>query len=414
MPAFMQDNSVTDTTCEQGQSSSGNPDRDELLDALRQENSALRALLSPSVDTPDAVQNEEGHLHSIAKRTYLNLVRRKSGGTSTYDWDAPADMEYSHRSEEFDRVLHVFHRQWPGIRAAAGSLPGMKLAIDAHEKLSTADIKAIATTIVSRRVLRIVIHATSPNMVELVRKLAAIGLAQSIFIVYHGNITQWCSEQERQFAFSAIDLVRSGRARKLHFMKAGNDVLGLPTSSPLLLNMSPVVPHHYAQATRNSNYVLVPGTPGWVKNIFCNALGAALAPEVERVLHFARDLTLPKPFKSKLERVEYVDRRTTLRLMSNCIATLYVSIVECHPMVNLESEAVGTPCLRNSLFLDVLEDHEYVRLVEVNNPANPVDVCETLQRVMSVDRNEMHDLIKDYLFQLNTTALQRYADFLEI
>lgn len=405
---------MTDTASEQDQGSSGNPDRDELIDALRQENRVLRALLSPSADTPDPAQHEAGPLQSIAKRTYLNLVRRKSGGASTYDWDVPTDTEYAHENEGFDRVLHVFHRQWMGIRAAAGSLPGMKLAIDNHEKLSAADIKAIATVMVSRRVSRIVIHGTSPNMVELVRKLAAAGLAQSIFIVYHGSIVQWCSEPERQYAFSAIDLVRSGKARKLHFMKTGNDIPGLPSSRQLLLNMSPVVPDHYAQATRNSNYALVPGTSGWRKNLFCNALGAALAPEVERVLHFARDLTLPKPFRSKLERIEYVDRRTTLRLMSSCIATLYVSVAECHPMVNLESEAVGTPCLRNSLFLDALEDHEYVRLVQVNDFANPVEICETLQRVISVNRTEMLDLIRDYLSRLNTTAMQRYADFLEL
>lgn len=405
---------MTDKTSEQDQNSSDSPDRDELVDALRQENRLLRALLSPSVDPPATLKDRAERLRSIAERTYLNLARRGSWGASRYDWDAPTDTEYAHRSEAFDRVLHVFHRQWLGIRAAAGSLPGMKLAINDRGNLGAADIKAIAETITSRRVSRIVIHGTSPNMVELVRKLAAMGLAQSIFIVYHGNITQWCSEQERRFVFSAIDLVRSGSARKLHFMKAGNDIPGLPSSRQLLLNMSPIVPHHYGEATRSSNHVLIPGTPGWRKNLFCNALGAAMAPEVERVLHFARDLALPQPFRSKLERIEFVDRRTTLRLMAGCIATLYVSIVECHPMVNLESEAVGTPCLRNSLYLDTLEDHEYVSLVEVSDFANPAEISETLHRVISVSRIEMLDLIRDYLSQLNTAAVQRYADFLEL
>lgn len=123
MPVLVQDISVTNSTDEQDQNSSGNPDRDELVAALRQENRLLRALLSPSVDTPATVQDIAGPLHSIAKRTYLNLARRNSWGTSRYDWDAPTDTDYAHRSEAFDRVLHVFHRQWLGIRAAAGSLP---------------------------------------------------------------------------------------------------------------------------------------------------------------------------------------------------------------------------------------------------------------------------------------------------
>lgn len=405
---------MTDATEKKEHRSVSTPGRDELINTLREENRLLRALLSQPADTPDPSGKGTGDRNSIAKRTYLNLVRRKSDPTTTHDWDASADVEYAHRSEPFDRVLHVFHRQWLGIRAAAGSLPGMKLAIDANQRMGWADIKTITASIISRNPSRIIIHGTSPNMVALVEMLSAVGLARSIFIVYHGSIVQWCSEQERQFAFSAIELVRSGKASKIHFMKAGNDVFGLPSSTKLLLNMSPVVPDTFCQATQKSDYVLVPGTPGWVKNLFCNALGGAMAPEVSRVLHFATGLKLPKPLGSKLERVEFVDRRTTLRLMSHCLATLYVSVVECHPMVNLESEAVGTPCLRNPLFLDTLEGHDYVRLVEVKNTASPAGVCEALRRVISVDRREMSDLIRDYLSQLNSTALMRYADFLEL
>lgn len=383
-------------------------------DSVLQENRLLRELLSSSSVSDDAAGSETGSRYSRVIRNYLNLRRRNSIAATTHDWDAPVDVEYSHKNEQFKGVLHVFHRQWLGIRAAAGSLPGMKLAIDAHDRLSRSDFKTIANTILSRGTTRIVVHAMSPNMAELVRYLSAVGMAQSIYIVYHGNIVQWCSEQERRFALSAIDLQRAGRARKLHFMKAGNDVPDVPSSGRLLLNMSPIVPDHYRQRTRSFNHVLVPGTSGWRKNIFCNALGAAMTPQVERVLHYASDVEIPRPFESKLERVEHVDRRTTLRLMSNCVSTLYVSVVECHPMVNLESEAVGTPCLRNPLFLDALEEHDYVRLVEVGDFASPLAISEKLRRVMSVDRNEMVDLIEDYLSKLNRLAMLRYVDFLEL
>lgn len=399
---------MNDKTHEQDQRSSNAAEEPRRPDAPLQVNGLPHTILSPFLRSLGNLYSEAGI------RTFLKLPGRRWGVAGTHDWDDPADIEYSHRNEQFSSVLQVFHRQWLGVRAAAGSLPGMKLAIDYRKKLSKSDIKEIATAISSRRPKRIVIHGTSPNMVKLVNSLAGLGMAESIFIVYHGNIVQWCSDQERRFALSAIDLVKMGRAKKLHFMRAGNDFTGLASSNHLLLNMSPVVSQDYAGKARNANSVLVPGTSGWRKNIFCNALGAAMSPQVERVFHYAKDLTLPNPFGAKLERVTFVDRRTTLKLMSNCLATLYVSVVECHPMANLESEAVGTPCLRNPLFLDALEGHEYVRLVEVNDFANPSEISKKLLRAISVDRREMLDLIEDYLSKLNATAIQRYADFLDL
>ncbi len=55
--------------------------------------------------------------------------------------------------------------------------------------------------------------------------------------------------------------------------------------------------------------------------------------------------------------MRFVDREGTFPLMAEIMVTLNVSPTETHQTVALESEAVGTPCLRARLFLDALEDH---------------------------------------------------------
>ena len=83
-------------------------------------------------------------------------------------------------------------------------------------------------------------------------------------------------------------------------------------------------------------------------------------------------------------------------------------------MVNLESEAVGTPCLRGPLNLDVHEDHPYVRLVSVSDPTSPFEIRDGIDHIAAVRTAELGEMISDYLKSINQVSLKRYLDFLEI
>jgi hypothetical protein len=123
---------------------------------------------------------------------------------------------------------------------------------------------------------------------------------------------------------------------------------------------------------------------------------------------------LPEPWQARLRHVRFVDREGTFRLMAESLATLNVSLTECHPMVALESEAVGTPCLRARLFLDALDDHPYVRAVEVEDATSPFEVRDVLRRVLGIPRPELKDMIGDYLTAVDRVSTSRYGDFLEL
>ncbi len=92
-------------------------------------------------------------------------ARAESGPSSAVEWNAPQDTRYSHSLPGFDRVLQVFHKEWFGIRAAAGSLPGAKLAIPADVDLSHDHVLGIYDAISLAGYDRIVFHGSpSPNV----------------------------------------------------------------------------------------------------------------------------------------------------------------------------------------------------------------------------------------------------------
>ena len=333
----------------------------------------------------------------------------------TYAWNSPGDIRYAHEDQRFSGVVHVFHSEWMGIRAAAGSLPGRKLAIDADRTFGAGDIRDILAILAGgSEYSRYVFHGMSDNAEALIRALSAAGLASRTFIVHHGSVTQWVYPPERKLALQAISLAQAGHVRRLHIMRRDHALLGDRTFTPLLFNMSPMLASGSETKVARKASVFLPGTEGWIKNLHCNALGAALVPEVEQVLHYAPALELPEPWQARLRRVPFVDRSGTFRNMAESLATLNVSLTECHPMVALESEAVGTPCLRKKLYLDELEDHPYVRAVEVEDPTNPFAIRDVLQRLLNIPERERTDAVADYIDAVNKLSISRYLDFLEL
>jgi hypothetical protein len=106
-------------------------------------------------------------------------------------------------------VLHIAHREWFGIRAAIGSLPGEKLAFSANVQLSHESVLAIYERIAKGSFKRIIFHGLSENSLLLVKFRAKRGLSEVMYVVIHGSTAQWFSDAERRMSFAAIELINS-------------------------------------------------------------------------------------------------------------------------------------------------------------------------------------------------------------
>jgi SAM-dependent methyltransferase len=346
----------------------------------------------------------EGRVHPAARASVL--------------WNDRRDTQYANDLPEMQRVLHVFHQEWMGIRAAVGSLGGQKLAITADRALSNEDILQIYETIASEDFSRIVVHGLSENAIKLISILYHRGLQDCLYLVKHGSTEQWVDKAERDMALAAIELLRAGFVKKLHVMKSGFDFPASGLFKPILFNMAPNLarsfPVESADVMQLRGVALSAGWSNWRKNVHTNLMGAALSTKISAVWHHAADVKLPEPLNAKLVHKNFTTREETFHLMALASVSLNVSVTDCHPMANIESQALGRPCLRGNLHLDALESHPYVGLTMVTDASSIVEITAGIDRILAMPEDERRELTSDYQRQNDRVSRERYREFLEI
>ncbi len=187
---------------------------------------------------------------------------------------------------------------------------------------------------------------------------------------------------------------------------------------PVLFNFSPNIGDRrpsYSEGTAKPKCVaLSAGWGGLRKNVYTNVMGAALSDRIEAIWLYAPDIELAPPLSKKLRPQRYVSRETTFQLMAASSLCLNVSLVDCHPMVNVESQTFGRPCLRGPLFLDALEEHPYVKATTVYDVNSPAEIRDRIDLLCSIPAVEREQLTLDYQKRSDEVARTRYRDFLEL
>jgi SAM-dependent methyltransferase len=369
-----------------------------------------RALMGHEADDHPGVTEAE-----LTDKEHL-IVPVAPPSRETFLWDAPRDTELAHECKELDAVCHVFHLEWFGMRAAAGALPGRKLGISSEDRLDAPSIDRILALLRYHAVSRLVVHGFSANTEAFIRAMRAAGF-EHIYLVWHGAPAMWVFKGECELAQRALALVKRGIVRRMHGMRRGMDeVIGKSAYAPQLLNVAPNVPPTLLPRDRPSGGAIV-FSPSWNllhKNVISNLLAAQIHPKVRQFWTMARDTGLTRDLSSKVKTLSSRSGKEMLETMRQADLIMNVSIVDCHPMVDQEALAVGTPCLRGPLFLDALEDHPYVRLTEVSNPLSVHDISSGISRVLNVAADELDELMRDYSRRIRAVSFARYLDFVEL
>jgi SAM-dependent methyltransferase len=329
-----------------------------------------------------------------------------------FQWNDRQDTQFAHVDARFASVAHVFHMEWKGIRAAAGCLPGNKLAIKCSRPPSAQDVEQILELLRGAGVDRIVIHGMSDAMLIMHALLAQKGLAT--FLVWHGTTAQWAWPDERRFALMALKLSREGKVNRFSAIRRGlEEVAGSSYFMPQLLNPVPRLGLDIVLKPTGKDRLtaLVPSWNDLRKNLATNLLAAEGVDRIEKTYVFAKDLDLPPWIVTKAVRIKYPGPHALPNVVRGVDIVMNVTTIDCHPMVDLEALACRVPCIRGPLFLDALEDHQYAVLTTVDNPLSVVDVAKRTRHVLSVPNDEMHRMMADYADRLTKVAIDRYAEF---
>ncbi|MBH1426722.1 methyltransferase domain-containing protein [Stenotrophomonas maltophilia] len=334
---------------------------------------------------------------------------------SVYEFNARRDMRFAQTVVGHERVCHIMHQEWFGIRAACGSLPGHKLAVTSTSAPDAGDVEEVARLLAANKVNRLVIHGFSDGMLQWVKGLAAAGFDR-IYMVWHGAPSMWIHAEERRLFALAYKAVRTGLIRRVSVMRAGShaalaDVAGWQRQ---VYNMPPAYTGKRIPRRATGATVFIPSWNLIHKNIFTNAAAAAATGEVANIWLMADDFALPYRVDKNVKRLPKLSQLQMMEAMSQADAVMNASIVDCHPMVELEALAAGTPALRGRLGMDALEDHPYVEITQVADPLSVADVRQTLRRMLAAPAVEMDDMMSSYSRQMVALSFERYSEFMEI
>ncbi|MCW1842239.1 hypothetical protein [Prosthecomicrobium hirschii] len=328
------------------------------------------------------------------------------------------DTKFSHSDTDFERVAHVFHTEWLGIRSACGSIPGLKCAIPADRPLSREDLDRIGSELIRRGADRIVLHGFSPNMDKLVRQFSQSFVGLQLFVVLHGSSPQWVLEYDRDAVQRVLGLAREGLIRRFQIMKAGQETLLYNQYRPILFNLGPRLSGTYTTIdgarAREAKLAIAPGWQAVHKNTATNVAGGLLANRIAEVWTFRGSFDFRNISEKPVRNLTHRSRAEVIEVLARASICLNVSLLDCHPMTNLEAQAVGTPCLRGPLFLDYGDDHQYVRLTEVMNVCSMRAIAEVADRCLAVPWSEMQSMIEEYTAIMKRKSLERYREFLSV
>lgn len=330
-----------------------------------------------------------------------------------YGWDLARDIDFASQHSNFLDVIHVFCAEWQGIRSAVGGLPGQKLALS--EALPVSVVNEIGQQIAARNPSRIIFHGFSTFMERLVYHLADWGHSSQICIAMHATPAQWHDSFDRHQALISLRLASEGRIRKIHILKRGFDFPSNRLFRPMLFNSGPIgIQTKDTPVQKPTWAAFIPGRPQWTKNVFTQLLAAAQNERISRVSMYTDETAdFPESMQKKIWKLSFTVDRVYQNYLDSDV-TLNVSTTDCHPMINIESQSVGTPCIRGPLFLDALEHHPYVNLTTVRDVSSVVEIRGAIDRLRAVAAKELYDMTLDYQRQTNDVSIQRYLEFLEI
>ena len=381
------------------------PDRQNVIE-LQAENQRLRARL----ETLNALSVPAGFpADNMAEEA------RRPPPLLEYLFDAERDTAPSHHNAAFASTLHLFHMEYLGIRAAAANLPGRKLAIRAEKPLSLEAVGRILERLDSRRIERFVVHGYSDNMDLLVRQIGKASGAR-FHCVWHGNFGQMAYRDERRAFEQWLRLQQDGLVARAHILKQNSSLFLAKGYTPLLLNLPPKWAGKRAARPFEVEEAVTAFVPSWSdvrKNWHANVLAAAETRAVRKVLHYA-DCKVLFPVFKPVRRVVY-EAANHMEVVASVDIVFNATLIDCHPMVDLEALACGTPSVTAKLFLGgTFDSHAYARLTEVDNPLDVQAIARAASRIAEVPSSELASTMDDYRAMLIGESIRRYSEFLDI
>lgn len=333
-------------------------------------------------------------------------------------FDSPLMLRTSHQAAGFEKVLHIAHHEWHGIRQATAYSPGHKLLIPADEAIDETEKRAIAETIGRMGIERICIQGYSENADALLLYLrAVVGPSVKFFMVSHVTTAQFDHQFEMVVISRLLNRLKLGVLDGIASVKPGFGTAVEGFWKGTIINYAPNIAMPKGRRSPRVE-VYAPLDVGWRKNLFTNIIAASLASSVDTV----KTANFPNGLENiydlnKLRLVGYLRGRDLLDEMARSSLTLIATLAECQPMTQLESFAVGTPALTGPLAVQEFVGDPLIELCTTYHLDNPALLAKDIEKIINVLRSDptgMEQMLAEHLERRHAIATQNYATFLDL
>lgn len=339
--------------------------------------------------------------------------------TPPIDFDAERDTRFAHQQPDLDRVLHVFHAGWHGIRSATAALPGHKLAIPHEGTWEGESLRYIAGLISRYGITTLCFQAFSARAEELALTLKRQYASDlRMYVVTHLTASQYENPFEMEMQRRINRLVQTGVLARQGSVKPGFDVVVPEVWSKTIYNCAHDVGSLPASTTTDDTAVFVPLENTWRKNLHANVIAASRSDLVEAVY----TVNWPTGLESvtdlgKVRLVGYKRGTELLATMGSVGTVMVATLADSQPMTQLEALACGTPCITGPLRLPEFRDSEFERLFEVEACDNPTEIKRRLDEVLQLRRKDgpaLAEMLANHLDKRLQLSQERYLEFLEL
>jgi SAM-dependent methyltransferase len=334
-------------------------------------------------------------------------------------WNEPLDTRWAQRDPRFARTVHVFHQEWHGIRASAGYLPGLKLAITSGRRLTADEHRSAIQGCAEHLAQVVVFHGYSDNADELAFLLRdTFGQSVRLYAAWLGNTAQFHVDPDYQLFLRLLRRREENTLDGVSCVKPDMSLLSDAIYEKALLSVPPRIGDAAIEVRpglRGDAFIPVPND--WRKNFYTNLLAAQSVERLRKVVVTTSFREMPGDRRARVLQVDRPERAQVFRLMRDSDVVLNASLSECYPMTALESLSVGTPCLTGPLALGALDDHPFQKLCQIRAVDSVRQVKDTIERVLDVREHsprELAEMMNDYTRRLTAEALHRHCEFLRL
>ena len=249
-------------------------------------------------------------------------------------------------------VLSLAYPGWLGVFSAA---QGLGPVMGTHIDFSPARRDSLLALVLDTPSLRtVVIHGMPPGALELAELLHARAPALRVRFVYHGTLSApiHVSSGEAKLLAGLLDLVDAGRVHSVGTVKHGfhETLLALGVQRAHSVPNFPVVLPHlvldkFSAADGLLHIGVLASTGGAHKNMIAQLIAACTQPRAVVHVTALPELDYLDFCEAEIVETGLLPHDQFLGEITRMDVLMYVSLVECFPMLVLESAAAGIPIL---------------------------------------------------------------------